>query len=56
MFNETTLEALMPPDSANQNIQGILFSLKKENSQPYFMEIILLVAWSIWKTRNDFIF
>jgi hypothetical protein len=23
---------------------------------PFFMEIIILMAWSIWKTRNDWIF
>jgi hypothetical protein len=24
--------------------------------QPFFMEIIMLISWSLWAIRNDFIF
>jgi hypothetical protein len=24
--------------------------------QPFFMEIVMIGAWCIWKERNDFIF
>jgi hypothetical protein len=31
-------------------------SIKVHLRQPLFMEIIILICWSIWTTRNDFIF
>lgn len=30
--------------------------LKKQIAAPFFMEIIILLSWSIWTTRNNFIF
>jgi hypothetical protein len=27
-----------------------------QNTAAFFMEIIILISWSIWTTRNDFIF
>jgi hypothetical protein len=30
--------------------------IKKDLALPFFMEIIILLAWSIWQTRNSWIF
>ena len=30
--------------------------LRDQISNPFFMEIIILICWSIWLTRNSFIF
>jgi hypothetical protein len=38
------------------DIQDILTSAMLVISKPFFMELILLIAWSIWTTRNGFIF
>jgi hypothetical protein len=35
-----------------QNLQ----SFKDQLSEPFFMEVIVLMAWTIWKSRNDLIF
>jgi hypothetical protein len=38
------------------DIQEVLSSLKLAISKPFFMQIIMLVTWSILLTRNSFIF
>ncbi|KQJ81712.2 hypothetical protein BRADI_5g02453v3 [Brachypodium distachyon] len=38
------------------NVHLNVESLKRKLKVPFFMEIIILGAWSIWKVRNDFIF
>jgi hypothetical protein len=38
------------------DIQSYIQSIKVHIRQPFFMEIIILICWSIWTTRNDFIF
>jgi hypothetical protein len=38
------------------DLQDVLSSLKLAISKPFFMKIIMLVTWSIWITRNGFIF
>jgi hypothetical protein len=45
-----------PPAFAPFSLQDTLASLKLAIFKPFFMEIIMLIAWSIWLTRNDFIF
>jgi hypothetical protein len=30
--------------------------LKRQLRVPFFMDIIILMSWSIWKTRNEWIF
>jgi len=34
----------------------ILQSFKTQLGVPFFMEVIILMSWTIWKSRNDFIF
>ena len=34
----------------------ILQSFKSQLGVPFFMEVIILMSWTIWKSRNDFIF
>lgn len=34
----------------------ILDDLKQQIQKPFFMEIIILMVWSIWQTRNGYIF
>ncbi|PNT60609.1 hypothetical protein BRADI_5g02111v3 [Brachypodium distachyon] len=38
------------------NVHLNVESLKRKLKVPFFMEIIIMGAWSIWKVRNDFIF
>ena len=35
---------------------GIFRLLKEKLQVPFFMEVIILMVWSIWTTRNDWIF
>jgi hypothetical protein len=44
-------QVAMPND-----IQNYIQSIKAHIRQPFFMEIIILICWSIWTTRNDAIF
>jgi hypothetical protein len=34
--------------------QEVIQSLKDQIWQPFLMEIIILIFWAIWTTRNDF--
>jgi hypothetical protein len=34
----------------------ILQSFKAQLGVPFFMEVIILLSWTIWKSRNDLIF
>jgi hypothetical protein len=43
----------VPPQ--HHDIQSFIQSLKTPIKEPFFMEIIILTAWSIWTTRNDYI-
>jgi hypothetical protein len=42
--------------SANQTPLECIAYLKQQPNKPFFMELIMLGAWAIWKTRNAFIF
>lgn len=33
-----------------------LEALRQQISQPFFMEIIILISWSIWTSHDNFIF
>jgi hypothetical protein len=46
----------IPPPPGQMDIQEVLSSLKLAISKPFFMQIIMLVTWSILLTRNSFIF
>jgi hypothetical protein len=56
--------ALLPPCIGNISVLLGLYSLeppwilslKTAIAKPFFMEIIMLITWAIWTTRNDFIF
>jgi hypothetical protein len=37
-------------------VQTFVASLKQAIHQPFAMEIIILVCWTIWNNRNNFIF
>lgn len=39
-----------------RTVPQIFRKIKDKLSVPFFMEIIILMTWSIWKTRNDWIF
>lgn len=34
----------------------VLENFRTQLQVPFFMEIIILMSWSIWTTRNNFIF
>jgi hypothetical protein len=46
----------IPPALGQFDLQDTSFSLKFAISKPFFMELIMLTTWSIWITRNEFIF
>jgi hypothetical protein len=37
-------------------ILQIINHIKRDLRVPFFMEIIILMSWSVWKSRNDWIF
>lgn len=39
-----------------RTIWNIIAQIKAKLGVPFFMEIIILMAWSIWKTRNNWMF
>jgi hypothetical protein len=39
-----------------RTVTQIFKKVKEKLAVPFFMEIIILMAWSIWDTRNDWIF
>jgi hypothetical protein len=44
----------IPPQQTD--IQSFITSLKLSLNVPFFMELIMLISWAIWTTRNAFIF
>jgi hypothetical protein len=42
------------PTSAVLSVQDVIAELKIEIFKQFSMEIVMLVSWSIWTTRNDF--
>jgi hypothetical protein len=42
--------------ATSRPVPQILIRIKRNLGVPFFMEIIILMVWSIWKTRNDWIF
>jgi hypothetical protein len=42
--------------SSSETVLQIFEKIKKDLALPFFMEIIILLAWSIWQTRNSWIF
>ncbi|XP_039853858.1 uncharacterized protein LOC120712204 isoform X1 [Panicum virgatum] len=35
---------------------GVLEDLRRQIAEPFFMEVITLMSWSIWTAQNNFIF
>ncbi|KQJ88870.1 hypothetical protein BRADI_4g21834v3 [Brachypodium distachyon] len=54
-FSKTCWRYLCPNFSAKQNVHANVSHIKEELSVPFHVEIMTLCAWSIWKTRNDYI-
>jgi hypothetical protein len=42
--------------SMGDNVQSILAAAKRDFAQPFFMEILIMACWNIWKIRNGKIF
>ncbi|PNT71361.1 hypothetical protein BRADI_2g26635v3 [Brachypodium distachyon] len=55
-FAKSCWQYLWPDFSAKQNAHANVIHFKEELRVPFHLEIMVLCAWSIWKTRNDFIF
>jgi hypothetical protein len=45
-----------PLSNGHPVLQEVIRSLKFKIQKPFFMEIIMLISWSLWTIRNDFIF
>ncbi|WVZ78801.1 hypothetical protein U9M48_026452, partial [Paspalum notatum var. saurae] len=43
-------------DTASDSLFEAWTSFKSQLNQPFFMELITIMAWSIWITRNNFVF
>ncbi|RCV29028.1 hypothetical protein SETIT_5G450400v2 [Setaria italica] len=39
-----------------RSILRIVKQIKQRFAKPFFMEIVILLMWSIWATRNDWMF
>jgi hypothetical protein len=42
--------------SSTVQVQDFIISLKQAISQPFALDLIILVCWVLWISRNDFIF
>jgi hypothetical protein len=42
------------PQSSNR--KRVITMLKRRIAEPFFMEVIILMTWGIWSTRNGWIF
>nr|TKW32264.1 hypothetical protein SEVIR_2G157300v2 [Setaria viridis] len=42
--------------SSTRSITSIFNAIRRRLQLPFFMEIIILMTWSIWTTRNDWTF
>lgn len=42
--------------SSSRNISQNINRMKQQLGCPFFMEIIIIMSWSIWTTRNDWMF
>ena len=42
--------------STSSRPERVVFFIKQQLEVPFFMEIIILMTWSIWRCRNDWIF
>jgi hypothetical protein len=47
---------VLPLSNGHLVLQEVVQSLKLQIKQPFFMEIIMLISWSIWTIRNESIF
>ncbi|PNT71558.1 hypothetical protein BRADI_2g31430v3 [Brachypodium distachyon] len=47
---------ICPTFTPQLNVHRNIMELKRHLDVPFHMEIIALVCWSIWRTRNDCIF
>ena len=57
-FAQACWKCLCPALDLQANVNHIEFisQLKAHLDKPFYMEIIILCAWAIWLTTNDFIF
>ncbi|PNT76382.1 hypothetical protein BRADI_1g47614v3 [Brachypodium distachyon] len=55
-YGNACWEYICPTFSAKQNVHDNVIHLKEELKVPFHLEIMVLCTWSIWKSRNDFIF
>ena len=46
----------MPTPVPSHDALSYITSLKQDINKPFSMDIVILVCWAIWKTRNNFIF
>jgi hypothetical protein len=38
------------------NVQSIVAEAKRDFAKPFFMEVLIMACWNIWKVRNGKIF
>jgi hypothetical protein len=55
-FSQRVWNYLQIDWSHAQDIQASLAAAKQQFSQPFFMEVVILACWNIWKQRNGKIF
>jgi hypothetical protein len=55
-FSQRVWNYLQIDRSQGQDIQAAAFAARKDFGKPFFMEVVIIALWNIWKQRNGQIF
>jgi hypothetical protein len=55
-FSQRVWNYLQIDWSQAQDIQAAAFAARKDFAKPFFMEVVIIALWNIWKERNGQIF
>jgi hypothetical protein len=55
-FSQRVWNYLQIDWSQAQDIQAAAFAARKDFGKPFFMEVVIIALWNIWKQRNGQIF
>ncbi|PNT74499.1 hypothetical protein BRADI_1g15785v3 [Brachypodium distachyon] len=55
-FALTCWRYICPNFIPHQSVHDSFAAIKEELKSPFHMEVSVLVTWSIWRTRNNYIF
>jgi hypothetical protein len=55
-FSQRVWSYLQTDWSQAQDIQAVAFAARNDFAKPFFMEVVIIALWNIWKERNGQIF